>query len=86
MKKLRLMAINFELQAIGSFFDKVMNTVELDTSDIVEKYENGDYQNHSDDVGNALFFPEMRAEIAIRAVLNGRPHVVSADAFDSQAD
>jgi hypothetical protein len=61
-------ALDIELEAIKSFLDKTLTTVDTEIAVICAQEEAGEFRNGIDDFANALFNPMQQEKIAIKAV------------------
>ncbi len=65
-----LIMLPIELHAIENFFHSAMDSVQNEIKNIFMRHEKGEFQEHWEDLGNAIFVPEYKSEIIVRTVLN----------------
>ena len=63
-----LISLDIELNSIRSFLKTVLDAADLEYQRIMNQSEAGEYE-HYEDEGNALYFPMMREEFALRATV-----------------
>lgn len=64
----KIIVLDIELGAIRSFLEMVFESVSAKYDEIYEKSESEEYE-HDDDQANALFYPTMWGDIAIKSTL-----------------
>ena len=61
--------LHIEIQALRSFFERVINSVDDDYAELIARSNRGEFAT-ADDESNAFYLPMMAEEIAIRSILN----------------